>query len=299
MSCTNPVLAQSTVCPVTGVKSVIFKKFQGEPDLKLKCRKCPSCKLQYAQEWALRLWHETQMHEQSCFVTLTYSDENLPKYEALVHRDFQLFFKRLRRKHPDKKLSYFMCGEYGDGTHRPHYHALIFGYFPPDAEFHRSSMGNRYYKSEELDDRWQKGFTDTSYATFQNAGYVARYCLKKQIPQEDTQDRYTYLDINDDLQVRPFEYVRMSTRPSIGESWAKKWAYQWADQGLCRDPDGHAMPVPNLYLKRLKDEWPEKYEELCLKRRKKINDDDNTPDRLRQKAICVNAKLKQKIRPYL
>jgi len=299
MSCTNPVIAQSFVCPITGEKGLRFRNFQGEPDLKLACRKCPSCKLQYAQEWALRCWHESQMHDESAFVTLTYRDEDLPKNQALDHRDFQLFMKRLRNKYPKRKISYYMCGEYGDRTHRPHYHALIFGYYPPDAVYHRSDNGNRYYKSEELDALWQKGFTDTSQVNYKSAGYVARYQLKKQLPNEPFQDRYIYIDENGNQQTRPFEYVRMSKRPAIGETWAMKYCTHWATLGYCNTPECKPAPVPKYYLKMLKEELPEIYEALLVKRLESINDEDNTPDRLRQKAICVDAKLKQKIRPYL
>eukprot|EP01043_Picozoa_sp_COSAG02_P068353 COSAG02_NODE_11317_length_1749_cov_1.025455_4_plen_67_part_01 len=67
------------------------------------------------------------MHEKSCFITLTFSPEELNKRgnpDSLDVRDFQLFMKRLRKKH-QHKIRFFNCGEYGEKNQRPHYHALI------------------------------------------------------------------------------------------------------------------------------------------------------------------------------
>ncbi|MDX8558692.1 hypothetical protein OZ663_18615, partial [Elizabethkingia sp. HX CGY] len=44
---------------------------------------------------------------------------------SLDYRDFQLFMKRAR-KLQEKKISYFLVGEYGSQTFRPHYHAIVF-----------------------------------------------------------------------------------------------------------------------------------------------------------------------------
>lgn len=299
MPCTNPSTAQSYVCPVTARRSVIFKDFKGEPDLKLPCKKCPSCKLKASQEWALRCWHESRMHEQNSFITFTYRDSDLPKYQALDHRDFQLFMKRLRRKYPQQNISYFMCAEYGAKTHRPHFHALLFGFFPPDPVYHRTENGNRYYKSQVLDSLWKKGFTDTSHVTYLSAGYVARYAMKKQLPNTALQDRYVYVDDQGNQKTRPFEYIKMSTRPFVGSSWAEKYAHEWAEQGYCRNAYKKEMPIPKQYLKVLKEQWPEQHEYLLQKRREKVNEEDNTPQRLVAKAICVDARLKQQIRPHL
>ena len=194
----------------------------------------------------MRCWHESQMHEENCFVTLTYADPELPSYENLDHRDFQLFIKRFRTKYQNVK--FFMCGEYGDKTHRPHYHVLLFGYYPPDATYLRTENGHRYYKSAELDAFWKKGFTDTTSVSYQNSGYIARYTLKKQLPKEETQDRYMYVDHNGDSQTRKFEYIRMSTGrekwEGIGLSWAEKYADQWMTNDYVLDPNGYENPVP-------------------------------------------------------
>lgn len=300
MSCTRPVTAQRYTCPVAGIPAVRFKGFEGEPNLELPCGKCDSCKLRKAKEWALRCWHETQLHDHSFYVTLTYADEHLPLYEDLNHSHFQKFMKRLR-KNTGAKITYYMCGEYGDQTHRPHYHALIWGYYPPDAEYIYTKNGNRYYKSEKIIKYWRKGFADFSNVSYQNAGYIARYTLKKQLPKEATQERYTYVDLNGDTKIRTLEYIRMSSNPGIGLNWAKKYVDDWGWKDYVLDPNGFKCPVPRYYLDWFRDEVDsEYYEEQSLKRVEKARaNPDNTPDRLRQKEVCTKARLKQLPRPYL
>ena len=83
--------------------------------MKVPCGVCVSCRLDKSKEKAIRCIHEAMMHEQNCFLTLTYSNENLPGGGNLRHRDFQKFMKRLRFK-TGKKVRFYMCGEYGDGS---------------------------------------------------------------------------------------------------------------------------------------------------------------------------------------
>jgi hypothetical protein len=48
----------------------------------------------------------------------------------------------LRKKISPLKIRFFHCGEYGDKTRRPHYHALIFGYgFPDKKLFKKQKSG--------------------------------------------------------------------------------------------------------------------------------------------------------------
>jgi len=304
MPCTRPLQAYSELCPITGLKSISLKQKPGrESNLQLPCGKCPDCKLRKAKEWALRCWHESQMHEENCFVTLTYAPEHLPAYECLRHKDFQLFMKRFR-KGTGLKIKYFMAGEYGDQTHRPHYHVLLFGYYPPDAVYHRTQDGHRYYKSALLDKYWQKGFTDTTNLSYNNAGYVARYTLKKQLAKEDLQDRYTYLDCFGQSKVRPFEYVRMSTGrekwDGIGAAWFRQNAAHVALNDYVLDPNGYKNPVPRYYQQIIKDDSPTWYEKMLNARVEKAKaNPDNTPERLAARAICTKAKIKQLPRPYL
>ena len=87
---------------------------------------------------------ERQRHDAALFVTLTYSEEEVPKDGSVDVKHVQLFLKRLRRRMEPLQVRYFAVGEYGDHTLRPHYHALLFGV--GDAELVRScwSSGHVY-----------------------------------------------------------------------------------------------------------------------------------------------------------
>jgi hypothetical protein len=78
------------------------------------------------------------------FLTLTYNDKKLPEYYDslgslvkgnLEPNDTELFLHRLRKKIKRSKkfkdgaemFRYYLVGEYGEKSDRPHYHAAIFG----------------------------------------------------------------------------------------------------------------------------------------------------------------------------
>jgi len=121
--------------------------------------------------------HESQAHGVSCFVTLTYSDAHLPPGATLVKRDLQLFFKRLRKSHAPFKIKYFAAGEYGDQTLRPHYHAIIFNYFPEDRV--RLDGHESLYRSPQLESLWRYGNVSFGLVSFASCSYVAHYTGKK------------------------------------------------------------------------------------------------------------------------
>lgn len=97
------------------------------------CGRCRACRVNYSSMWSTRLMHELASHKNAVFLTLTYSDKNLifsidNKRPTLYKRHWQLFMKRLRRyDDQERKFKYYVCGEYGETTGRPHYHAIIFG----------------------------------------------------------------------------------------------------------------------------------------------------------------------------
>lgn len=74
-------------------------------------------------------------------------------------------------------LRYYLVGEYGDQTQRPHYHAIIFGLPPYSPLFQQT---------------WKKGFVHTGELTPDSAQYVAGYVVKKLTAPDDPrlQGRY-------------------------------------------------------------------------------------------------------------
>ena len=180
----------------------------------LPCGQCYQCRLERSREWAARCILEAQMHNENCFVTLTYDDAHLPLDYGLQKSDLTNFFKRLR-KNTGVKLRYFACGEYGDLYSRPHYHICIFGYRPKDLVLIAQNRGVNLYSSDEILKAWQgRGFVSVGDVTFESAAYVARYVMKK-VTGERAADHY---------QGREPEYVVMSRRPGIAAGWFEKYS---------------------------------------------------------------------------
>ena len=103
------------------------------------CGSCTGCRLEQSRQWAVRCFHESQLHKDNSFITLTYNPENLPADNSISKDELQRFFKRLRRKIEPKKVRYFACGEYGDKTERPHYHAIVFNLPKPFDKYIRKA----------------------------------------------------------------------------------------------------------------------------------------------------------------
>ena len=116
--CLNPLRAE---LPLEGGRPVL----DTEGTLLLPCGKCTMCISKRAVEWATRARHEISCHDDNCFITLTYSEENLES-EKINKEHFQKFMKRLR-KYTGKKIRYMVSYEYGTKLNRPHMHAILFG----------------------------------------------------------------------------------------------------------------------------------------------------------------------------
>lgn len=144
--------------------------------LTFRCGVCRDCRLYRAREWSIRCYHEGQLHERSCFLTLTFADEP----HSISKRDLQLFFKRLRKSLSGVTLKYLAVGEYGEQFERPHYHVCLFGHdFPDKYPWRRSKKGSLLYRSPHLESVWDAGFCDIGELTPEAAGYAARYTIKK------------------------------------------------------------------------------------------------------------------------
>ena len=174
MRCFHPWTAW---LPDDGSKIVYYEQ-PNTTSVQLPCGQCIGCRLKRAESWAVRCVHESRMHSENCFITLTYDDDNLPPYGNLRYADFQKFLKRLRKKRGP--FRFFMAGEYGEQFFRPHHHACLFGLHFHDRELHsRSDSGSDVCVSAELSDLWPDGHASVGDFTFESAAYVARYVVKK------------------------------------------------------------------------------------------------------------------------
>lgn len=177
------------------------------------CQQCIGCRLDRSKQWAVRCVHEASLHEENCFLTLTYDDLHLPLNGSLIKKDLQDFWKRLRKFLGTERIRYYACGEYGSLLSRPHYHAIVFGYWPSDAKLFSFRSQTEYYISESLTRLWPFGFHQVTKVTFNTAAYVARYILKK-INGNLKDEHYHGLEP---------EYTVMSRKPGIATDWFLKF----------------------------------------------------------------------------
>ncbi|AXL15484.1 replication initiator protein [Microviridae sp.] len=178
----NPMLCKSPIENQTGY---------------FPCGQCTNCRINRRRQWTARILLESMYHPDSSFITLTYDEDNVPRNEyyseILSKSDLRDFIKRLRSRYSyrNSRFRFFACGEYGEQTHRPHYHAVLFG------------VG---LESEPvINDTWGLGFTQVAELTPERAAYICGYVLKKMTDETHPA-----------LYGRPEEFATMSINPGLG-----------------------------------------------------------------------------------
>lgn len=237
MACNTPIVAWHRGYYDDGKPCISYSPISDGRPILMDCGSCIGCRLKKSKEWAVRCMKELEDYADACFVTLTYNDNCLPYafnptlYERIeidgyeVNTDYPLveptlyrkdviaFNKRLRTKLSrmgfDGKIKVFYAGEYGDESHRPHYHLLIFGFKPSDlVEYKKNKFGQQLYTSDFLSSLWYRkspnfdksirrkwkhvpcGFVVVGDVTFTSISYVTRYLLKKQSTIENNLHSY-------------------------------------------------------------------------------------------------------------
>lgn len=166
------------------------------------CGQCLPCRVNRRRQWMWRQYLESLCHDENCFVTLTYNEKHLPKDGSLEKDVVSVWIRSLRDAIRPKRIRYFVVGEYGEKTYRPHYHATLFGV----SWLSKIPRGSDYETFATTVDRcWGKGFTSVAEFNELTAQYVAGYVVKKLGDQKDEL-----------LQGRVPEFARMSNRPGIG-----------------------------------------------------------------------------------
>lgn len=283
VTCYRPLTAwfSKEVNP-SGKRSMVFdasKAANRDEEIKLPCGQCIGCKLERSRQWAIRCVHEASLHEQNCFITLTFDENSLAARErpkSLDKREFQLFMKRLRKEFSDRKIRFFHCGEYGDKNGRPHYHAILFGIDFEDKELMNLDREHPLYRSKTLERLWPFGFSTIGEMTFESAAYVARYCLKK-ITGDIALTHYAEIDYDSGeiLYDRDPEYTTMSRGrrckdhpkdkypefvidcPNCDGGIATRWYEQFKSDCYPKDwisLNGKKMKPPKFYEKKLEQD---------------------------------------------
>ena len=310
MPCYNPLLAWK----VEG--KIVFNPPSGSAGLlkpfNLPCSKCYGCRLNYARSWALRCQLEALSHKDNCFITLTFSNEMLQKRNnpwSVDKNDFQLFMKKLRKKHGEH-IRYFHCGEYGEKTYRPHYHALIFGH-----DFRIKTNNNKVqqfgkkhplYNSEELNNLWSYGHCTVGDLNFTTASYTARYVTKK-IKGEASKihiDPITGAVTNiEDVYCTMSRGNKKTKFNGIGEAAYHKYKHRWYGNDFIVNGNGIKMKPPRYFDKLYEKEYPQRFEAIKKARKETLDVigysiKDPKYKRLREIEEVKLLKLKEQLREF-
>jgi len=189
-------------------------------ELLLPCGSCVGCQISRAREWAIRCSLECDLHSVTSFLTLTYREKYCPP--TLSRHDLSRFVRYMRRA--VGSFRFFGCGEYGDYTARPHYHALLFG----TADY------------EAAERAWGKGFVTLENVTPARISYTAGYCAKKLGFHRAKGEEVDFS--TGEVYVHQPPFLQMSRRPGIAGEFRKYWR-SWRAQAIWQ---GRPFPVPRF-----------------------------------------------------
>lgn len=246
-------------------------------DFRIPCGKCLPCQKKRRHDWSFRLEQEYLGSSSALFITLTYNDMSIPKTKpfeyvdketgeiknitttTLYKKHVQDYIKRLRNDHVkyiskslnipkkevknlSKPIRYYLVGEYGSKTRRPHYHILLFNY-----DINNLKPIQNQWKCTKTG--YPLGHVDIGTVTNASIQYVTKYMFK---------------DFSkNDKRVKPF--ALMSKKPIIGNYYLeqnKGWHLYYEDL-TCRDMQGNNRRLPKTFLRRIFED-KEKRLELSL-----------------------------------
>lgn len=219
-------------------------------DFRIPCGKCLPCQKKRRSDWSFRLEQEYNGSDSALFITLTYNDVNIPKVNGigtLNKRDVQNYIKRLRNSHVkyvseqlnikksevknvSKPIRYYLVGEYGSKTRRPHYHILLFNY-----EIANLRPITTQWKNTQTG--YSMGHVDIGTVTGASINYVTKYMFKP--------------FGKNDWRVKPFSL--MSKKPMIGEYYLKKYGthHIQSEDLTVKDNNGNTRRLPKAFLRKL------------------------------------------------
>lgn len=274
----------------------------------IPCGQCIGCKIQKRQDWATRIEMEakTWPKESVWFVTLTYDNEHIPGVnhetgevirgamylrrkkepelainQTLWYEDIQNFLKRLRKAYSGR-LRYFVAGEYGERTGRPHYHMILFNYQPEKLEPYSKVKPDEYMVDSRITKCWGLGIHNLINPTQGGYSYVAGYITKKF-------DDETLEHIKNGLQP-PF--AQMSRDPGLGYKYYQEHKEEIWKKGYIQLDNGKRASIPRYFQEMQRIEDPRVLWEL--KKQNQQRAIDKTKDMLGRTDVPYEDYLKAK-----
>lgn len=254
----------------------------------IPCGQCIGCRIRQREDWTTRIELEARDYpkEEVWFITLTYDDEHVPgmivktgeimrkvqytwkpgekrpeSVQILLYEDIQKFLKRLRKAYRGK-LRYFVAGEYGEQTARPHYHMILYGWKPTDLENLYKIHHNGYYTSKWLENLWGMGQIQIAQAVPETYRYVAGYVTKKMY-EIDGKKANAYYELG---QTKPF--ACMSLKPGLGDHYYQEHKEEIWRRGYIQCTNGKQAQIPRYYEKQMEAENPERLWRIKQNRQK-------------------------------
>nr|DAH74866.1 MAG TPA: Replication associated protein [Microviridae sp.] len=254
----------------------------------IPCGQCIGCRIRQREDWTTRIELEARDYpkEQVWFITLTYDDDHVPgmivktgeimrkvqytwkpgekrpsSVQILLYEDIQKFLKRLRKAYRGK-LRYFVAGEYGEQTARPHYHMILYGWEPTDLENLYKIHHNGYYNSKWLANLWGMGQVQIAQAVPETYRYVAGYVTKKMY-EIDGKKANEYYELG---QTKPF--ACMSLKPGLGDHYYQEHKAEIWQQGYIQCTNGKRAQIPRYYEKQMEAENPQRLWRIKQNRQK-------------------------------
>lgn len=254
----------------------------------IPCGQCIGCRIRQREDWTTRIELEARNYpkEEVWFITLTYDDDHVPgmilktgeimrkvqytwkpgekrptSVQILLYEDIQKFLKRLRKKHVGK-MRYFIAGEYGEQTARPHYHMILYGWKPTDLENLYKIHHNGYYTSKWLYDLWGMGQIQIAQAVPETYRYVAGYVTKKMY-EIDGKKANTYYELG-----QPKPFACMSLKPGLGDKYYQEHKAEIWRQGYIQCSNGKRAQIPRYYEKQMEAENPQRLWRIKQNRQK-------------------------------
>lgn len=254
----------------------------------IPCGQCIGCRIRQREDWTTRIELEARDYpkEEVWFITLTYDEDHVPgmivktgeimrkvqytwkpgeerpsSVQVLLYEDIQKFLKRLRKAYRDK-LRYFVAGEYGEQTARPHYHMILYGWKPTDLENLYKIHHNGYYTSKWLTNIWGMGQIQIAQAVPETYRYVAGYVTKKMY-EIDGKKANAYYELG---QTKPF--ACMSLKPGLGDQYFQEHKEEIWRRGYIQCTNGKRAQIPRYYEKQMEAENPQRLWRIKQNRQK-------------------------------